>query len=75
MEVLSLKIKIEGPEVLGRVDLSNIDSSTKPKGLTKRQSDKAIVLRERLDSGWGWSFRQLVKNYNRSKGKPDLQTT
>jgi hypothetical protein len=66
MEHLSLKYKIEGPEVLGKVDLSNIDSSTRPKGLTKRKSDKAIVLRDRLDSGWGWSFRYMVKNYKRT---------
>jgi len=73
METLSLKIKIEGPEVLGKVDLSKIDTSTRPKGLRRRQSDKAIVLRDRLDSGWGWTCRQLVKNYKRAISKPDLK--
>lgn len=68
MEVLSLKIKIEGPEVFGKIDLSKINS-TRPKGQTKRQIDRAKVLRDRLDSGWGWSFRYMVKNYKRIVSK------
>lgn len=63
MTTLSLKIRIDGPEVLGKIDLSKVDSSTKPKLFPKRKLNKYAALRDRLDSGWGWSFNQLVKNY------------
>lgn len=63
MATLSLKIRIEGPEVLGKMDLSNIDSSTRPKCLPKQKLNRYTILRDRLDSGWGWSFKQLIKNY------------
>jgi hypothetical protein len=63
----SLKIKIEIPEIFGKIDLSKIDSNTRPKGMTQQQIKRAIKLRDKLDSGWGWSFRQLVKNHKRHK--------
>jgi hypothetical protein len=55
------------PEVLGKLDLSHIDSSTRPKGITQRQIKRSIELRDKLDSGWGWTFRQLVKNHKKHK--------
>ncbi len=66
---LSLKIKIEGPEVLGKIDLSKIDSSTRPRGLSMQQMRRATMLRDKLDSGWGWAVRQMSKNYKRTSCK------
>lgn len=63
IEALSLKIKINEPEVLGKIDLSKVDSSTKPKILPKRKLNRCAALRDRLDSGLGWSFNLLIKNY------------
>jgi hypothetical protein len=64
---LSLKIKIDGPEVLGKIDLSKVDSSVRPKCLPNRKLNKYIQLRDRLDSGWGWTFKQLVSNFKNPK--------
>lgn len=63
--MFSLKVKIEMPEVLGKLDLSKINSSTRPRGMTQQQIKRAVELRDRLDSGWGWTFRQLAKNHKR----------
>jgi hypothetical protein len=65
--MFSLKVKIEMPEIFGKIDLSKIDSSTRPKGITQQQIKRSIQLRDKLDSGWGWTFRQLVKNFKRNK--------
>lgn len=67
MDKLSLKIKIDGPEILGNIDLSKIDFSTRPKGFSKRQINRFTTLRDKLDSGWGWTFRQMTKNFKKSK--------
>ena len=61
MDCLSLKIKLQVPEVLGKIDLSKIDTTRKLKRI-----NKAMALRDKLDSGWGWTFRQIVKNYKRT---------
>jgi hypothetical protein len=45
--------KITGPKIIGKIDLSTIDSSVKP---IKSQRDY-------LDSGWAHSFLMMKKNY------------
>jgi hypothetical protein len=67
MSTLSLKVTIEGPQILGKIDLSKIDSSVRPKCLPKRKLNRHIALRDRLDSGWGWTFKQLVSNFKNPK--------
>lgn len=63
-EITFLKHVIEGPIVLGKIDLSKVDSSTRPKSLPLKKVNRFIQLRDRLDSGWGWSFNQLKRNYH-----------
>lgn len=64
-EVTFLKHIIEGPKVLGKIDLSKVDSSTRPKGISLKVMNRNTQLRDRLDSGWGWSFKQMKNNYKR----------
>jgi hypothetical protein len=67
MSTLSLKVTIEGPQILGKIDLSKVDSSVRTKCLPKRKMNMYTTLRDRLDSGWGWTFKQLVSNFKNPK--------
>ena len=76
---ISLLTKIEGPVIVGKIDLSKIDSSTRPKDskvkivnkkhrrTVKKPFRKNYIqkIRERIDSGWSWSFGQIQKNHKR----------
>lgn len=69
VEVLSLKTIISGPQILDKIDLSKVDSSTRPKGLNKTQIKRSIILRDKLDSGWGWTIIQMNKNFKKLSRK------
>lgn len=69
---ISLLVKIEGPVIVGKIDISKIDSNTRPKGMNKnklKKIEKLCELRERIDSGWSWSLGTVIKNYKNKKIK------
>ena len=63
---ISLLQKIEFPIILGKIDISKIDSSTRPIGISKTKLIKLKNKMERIrsfrDSGWAESFIQMKKN-------------
>ena len=59
------RVKILGPKVIGKIDLSKIDSSTRPKKPKKGMWPTLPKCREDLDSGWGIAFRMVQRNFKK----------
>lgn len=65
-EIFKLPIdKLPGVVVVSKIDISTIDSSTKPIKPKKKRYDKLPETRDELDSGWGISFRMIKRNFKK----------
>lgn len=58
--------KLEGPKIVGKINLHKIDNSTRPK---KKRPLKLFKDRDYLDSGWGHSFILISQNFHKEQRK------
>ena len=66
-EIFKVEVdKVEGPKIIGKINIHNIDSSTRPKYPKKKQRyDKMPRDRDDLDSGWGTTMRAIQINFKK----------
>jgi len=72
-EIFKMPIpKLDGPVIVCKIDISKIDSSTrpiKPVKENKKRYDDLPISRDELDSGWGISFKMVKRNFKRQSSR------